>query len=409
VDTFTAAAELGVRAVVSGRMLQHHDTLVVKAEMVDVLLQDQLWGDQYNRKLADLLAVESEIAGEIARHLEQKLDSSGARRAAKKAVVDPEAYRLYLQGVHHAYQWKEDSLRKSIDLFQRAISLDSGYAPSYSGLAYTLAMIGFYGFIAPQQAYTQAKAAATKALALDPDIAEAYVALGWVAIYFDHDPQEASRVYRKAIELKPDCAVAHHGYGMYLAVQRRREEALAEVLKAVELDPLTSLFHAHHGWLLHCLGRDVEALQVLQAAMEVHPHDYYILRILLYACPKAGRPELAISTGERIAAMTTSAQQALGIRAFGYAQGGDSRKAEELLAELAKDEKLDTSSGYYMATTRAVLGQYEQALHWLETSLRAGIGIIAIVNTEPLFDPLRSDPRFQGLLRKMGFPDAGNR
>jgi len=403
-DPFTIASELNVRGVVTGRVLQHKDTLIVKAELVDVARQNQVWGDQYNRKMADLLEVQTEIAGEIANHLQQKLGSDSAKRAAKRAAptVNPEAYRLYLQGVHHAYQWKEDNLRQSIDLFQRAIGLDSSYAPSYSGLSYTLSMMGFYGFIPGAQAYSQAKAAATKALELDPSSAEAYVALGWVGIYFDHNSNEASRSYQKAIQLRPDLAIGHHGYAMHLTMTRRAEEGLAEILKAVELDPLTALFRAHHGWILHCIGRDAEALSVLQAAMEVHPNDYYVLRILLYTCRGAGRPELAIPIGERAAQMTSNKQQALGILSFAYVQAGETQKARETLAQMAKESKLDVASGYYRALAFTLLGEYEEALRWLEESFSSNVGITAIINPEPSFDPLRADPRFQALLSKLG-------
>jgi non-specific serine/threonine protein kinase len=405
VDIVAAAQELNVRAVVTGRVLQHKDTLIVKAELVDVLRQDQIWGDQYHRQLADLLEVQAEISGEIAKHLTEKLGASSGKRAARKTpkpAVDPEAYRLYLQGVHHAYQWKEQSLRKAIDFFQRAISADSTYAPSHSGLAYTLAMMGFYGFIPPQQAYTQAKAAANKALQLDPTLAEAYTALGWVGVYFDHNTEQATRDFRKAVELNPGLAIARHGYGMHLAIQRRAAEGLPEVLKAVELDPLTPLFQAHHGWILHILGRNEEALKVLLAAMDLHPQDYYVMRIVLYACRNAGRPDLAIDIGERVAAMTTKAEYALGIRAFAYAQAGDLEKARSLLVEQESSGVLDTPSGYYKALTHTLLGEHEQAIDWLERSVKSGLGITAIINPEPLFDPLRSDPRFQAFLKTFG-------
>ena len=406
-DVVAAAQELNVRAIVTGRVLQHKETLIVKAEMVDVPCQCQVWGDQYNRQLADLLEVQTEIAGEIAKCLTEKLGGSSGKRAAKRApaklAVDPEAYRLYMQGVHHAYQWKEESLRKAIDFFQRAIGVDSTYAPAHSGLAYTLSMMGFYGFIPPQQAYTQAKASAMKALQLDPGLAAAYTALGWVGVYYDHDVAAATRNFRKAIELDPNLAVARHGYGMHLVVQRKLAEGLPEIVKAVELDPLTPLFQAHHGWALHNLGRDQEALQVLQAALDVHPNDYYVMRILLYACRKAGRADLAIDIGERCAAMTSKKEHALGLRAFAYAQAGDVERAKAILLEIDQLGRVDTPSGYYKALAHMVLGQYEEAILWLENSFKTGIGITAIINPEPLFDPLRSDPRFQALIRKLGF------
>jgi non-specific serine/threonine protein kinase len=402
VDIVQAAAELNVRAVVAGRVLQHKDTLVVKAELTDVVRQNQVWGDQYNRKMADLLEVQTEIASEIAGHLQQKLGAGSGKRAAQQPKVNPEAYRLYLQGCHYAYQWKEQSLRQAIEIFQKAIAIDTAYAPSYSGLAYTLAMVGFYGFISAKQAYSQAKAAANKALQLDPSLAEAYVALGWVYLYAEHNTSEAYRNFAKALELKPDLAIAHHGLALHFAVHRKTQPAYAAILKAVELDPLTALFQAHQGWILHCMGRDAEALHVLQNAMELHPDDYYVLRIMIYVCPGAGKPELAVVAGEKAAAMTRDRKQSCAISAFAHAHAGELEKAKELLSELDVLGPADTGSGFYRALANIVLGNFDQALQWLEAIFNDNLGISVIINPEPVFDPLRGDPRFQALIRSMG-------
>ena len=410
VDIVRVATELDVRGVVAGRVLQHKDTLIVKAELTDVVRQNQVWGDQYNRKMADLLEVQTEIASEIAQHLQQKLGTGSSKRttaaAPARPKVDPEAYRLYLQGVHHAYQWNEDRLRQAIEIFQKAITIDPSYAPSYSGLAYTLAMVGFYGFIPPKQAWAQAKAAAHKALQLDPSLADAYVALGWVYLYAEYKIDEAHRSLLKALELKPDLAIAHHGLALNLVVQRKFPEALAAVLKAVELDPLTALFQAHNGWILHCMGRDTEAFHVLQNAIELHPDDYYILRIMIYVCKGAGKPELTIPIGEKAAAMTRNQKVALGLRAFAYAQAGEFEKAKAFLAELDALSGADTASGFYRALANMLLGNYEQAMQWLDVTFSDNLGISIIINPEPVFEPLRSDPRFQAMLRKMGLDPA---
>jgi serine/threonine protein kinase/Flp pilus assembly protein TadD len=404
IDPFIAAEELNVRGVVSGRVLQHKDMLVVKAELVDVLRQDQVWGDQYNRKMDDLLEVQNEIAGEIAKHLHQKLGSeSNSKRTTKKVKkVDPEAYRVYLQGTYHAYQWKEESIRTSIDSFQRAITLDPSFAPSYSGLAYSLSMMGFYGFIAPKQAFSQSKAAAKKAIELDPTLAEPHVSLGFVALNYEQSATEAEKNYRKAIELNPNLAIARHGYGLFLNMVCRREEALEQMKQAVELDPLVALFQAHHGWVLHCMGRDTEALKVLEDAMILHPYDYYVLRIVLYACATAKRPELAKVAGEKAAAAAGNRRQSLGILAFMYAQIGDLKRAKQYIDELTHDQDLDTASGYYLSLSCCVLGQYETALDWMEKIQKERIGILNIIFTEPIFNPLRSMPRFQELVKNLG-------
>ncbi|MBI2682111.1 MAG: protein kinase [Acidobacteriales bacterium] len=404
VDIVTAAQQLNVRAVVTGRVLQHKDTLIVKAELVDVARQTQVWGDQYNRKMADLLEVQTEIAGEIAQHLQQKLGTGSGKRPAQRVKVNPEAYRLYLQGIHLAYQWGVESLRASIETFQKGISIDSGFAPLYSGLAYTLALAGFYGFFFPPvQAYAQAKAAANRALELDSSQAEAFVALGWVALQADLDTDKSGEAHRKAIAMNPNLAVAHHGLAVHLNTIRRPEEALVEIRKAVELDPLTALFAAHHGWILHCMGRDKEALQVLEAALEVHPGDFYTLRIVLYSCKAAGRPELAIACGERAARLSENHQQSLGILSLAYSQAGEPEKAERCIQDLLAAPKLDNISGYYLALSNSVLGHEDIALDWLEHAYQDRLGILSIINAEPLFDPLRANPRFQALLTKLGF------
>jgi non-specific serine/threonine protein kinase len=253
IDPFTAASELGVRAIVSGRVLQHHETLIVKAEPVDVVKQDQLWGDSYSRKIADLFAVQEEIAEESSRHLQEKLVSKPAAVVAERPTANPEAYRLYLKAIQQARTWTEEGLRNSLEFFQQAIVIDPSYAPSHAGIAYSLAMMGFYGFIRGSQAYPKARAAANQAIRLDPTIAEAHVALSLHALQSDRDLQLGISEGQKAVQLQPDQAIAHHALAIALVVAQRSEEALLAVQKAAELDPLTPLFQAHVAWILHCL------------------------------------------------------------------------------------------------------------------------------------------------------------
>jgi len=282
VDPFTAASELGVRGVVSGRVAQHKDTLIVKAELVDVLKQDQLWGDHYNRKMADLLEVQDEIAREIAGRLQQRLSVENRKRPPSRTTQNPEAYRIYLQALQQSYRWSEDGLRKATGLFQQVIALDPTHGPSYAGLGYALAMMGFYGFILGVEAYPRAEAAAKRALELDSSLAEAHATLGWVALQYRFNGKEALMHYQKAIDLRPDLAIAHHGFGVYWLTRRKYTEAVECMRKAVELDPLTPLFQAHYGWMLHCAGDDEMGLRVMNSALELHPDDYYILRVCAF-------------------------------------------------------------------------------------------------------------------------------
>jgi len=169
-----------VRGIVSGRVAQHKDTLIVKAELVDVVKQDQLWGDHYNRKMADLLDVQDEIAREIASRLQQRLMVEARKRPASRTTQNLEAYRIYLQAQQQSYRWSQEGLRKSIELFQQAISVDPTHAPSYAGLSYALAMTGFFGYLPGVEVYTRAEAAAKRALELDDSLGEPHAAMGWV-------------------------------------------------------------------------------------------------------------------------------------------------------------------------------------------------------------------------------------
>lgn len=403
VDAFTAAEELKVRAVVTGRVLQYKDTLIVKAELVDVAKQDQLWGGQYNRKMADLLEVQDALANEIAGHLEEKLGRTDSpKRPARRTTANPEAYRLYLQGSHQVRIWSEDAIRRAVSLLSEAVALDPGYALSYSGLSYARSMMGFYGFQPGREAFTLAKAAADRALQLDSSLGEPHIALSMVAMFLAHDYPLALREGQRAIELAPDLAIAHHNLAIALNIQRRRQESLTVIRRAVELDPLTALFQAHHGWILHCNGRDAEGLQILRTALETNPNNYYVMRIMIYVCHTLRLSAEAVEIGERIAALSHSKTINRGLLAFAYASDGRREDAERVLKQLEHDSETDASLTYWLFMTNCVLGNKDKALDWLEIAADASIGIVAIINPEPTFDPIRNEPRFQAVQRKLG-------
>jgi non-specific serine/threonine protein kinase len=405
VDAFTVASELNVRAVVSGRVLQHKETLIVKAELVDVVRQDQLWGDSYNRKMADLLEIQDDIAREIADRLQQRLTVDTRKRSQPRLAQNPEAYRLYLQAVHQSYSWSEEGLRKGTELFQQAINLDAAHAPSYAGLGYVLAMMGFYGYMPGQEAYSRAQAAAKKAHELDSSLAEPHATMGWVALQYLNNGNESLKHYRKAIELRPDLAIAHHGLAVHMNVRRKYKEALQEIRKAVELDPLTPLFQAHLGWILHCSGDDEQALGVLQSALELHPGDYYLLRIRLYVCTTAKRPDLAAEALSFIGRHTKNKQVISSLESWACAAAGDFDQARKILDGLLAQPKIETGIGYYVGLIYCLLGEKEQAINWFERAYEEKLGILIILGGEPIFAPLRSEPRFQALLRKLDVAD----
>ena len=402
IDPIGAAEELKVRAVVTGRVLQHKDMLVVKAELVDVARQDQLWGNQYTRKMADLLDLQQEIAGEISEHLQQKLVAS--RRVTRSTKENAEAYRLYLQGTHQARTWTEEGIRRAVELFQSAISLDPAYALSYSGLSYALVMMGFYGFLPGRDAFPRAKAAAEKALLLDPTLSEPHAALAMYALQYAFDHQLGIEEAEKAIKLEPASALAHHVLSIGLNVMGRCDEALVAVRKAVALDPLTPLFLAHEPWTLHCLRRDEEAMRAINAALEAFPNNYYVLRILFYCAVGAGNTERAIFAAEKLMALTRKdAPGPLAMLSYAHSRAGKREEAVRLLKEAREHWQGEPSVGYWVALAHVALGENEPALAWLEQAADSRLGTVMILNVEPVWEPLRSEPRFQAFLRKVGF------
>jgi non-specific serine/threonine protein kinase len=403
VDAFTAAEELGVRAVVSGRVLQRKDMLIVKAELVDVMRQDQLWGDSYNRKMADLLEIQDEIAREITGHLQERLGGAPAKPAAKRATVNPEAYRQYLIGVHRARSWSMEGLRQSLDSFQQAIALDPGHAPSHAGLAYSLCLTGFFGYLDAREAFPRAKVAALKAAELDPTLAEPHVALCFYASMWAYDEALAMREGEEAIRLNPQLGVAYHSLGIMSAAYRRFDAGLALVRKAVELEPLTPLFQAHVGWVLHCMGRDEEAWQYLKATLEVHPNDFYTTRILVYCANTPERRRESIERARRVVDFKWGNMSSGGFLGFAYARAGELESAREILASLAALPPAERPlAGIQAALICTTLGEHEQAIEWLEGAAEARVGLLIIIHAVPAFDALRPSPRFQALVRRLG-------
>jgi eukaryotic-like serine/threonine-protein kinase len=406
VDASTAAAELGVRAVVTGRVLQHKDTLIVRAELVDVVRQDQLWGDSYNRKMADLLEVQEEIAREIAGRLQQRLGGQAAPAPApKRTTSNAEAYGLYLKGAHQTYLWSEAGLRNGMAFFQQAIALDPSYALGYAGLAYNLNLMGFYGFIAGKEAFPKAKAAAQKALDLDPSLAEAHVALAVYAYSASRDIPEAIRCAEKAIALKPDLAIAHSSLSIAYTLARRPEDALAAVRKAAELDPLSPLFQANTALVLHIMGRDDEAWQVAKAALELHPEDYFLTRVSIYCVNTPEKGAEVIESAKKAAASSKSVGIGKGILGFAYAKAGNFERAKEILNEIDALGFREPGLGYHVALICVVVGEYERALDHLERAEQAQMGLLMHLRSEPSVDPIRAMPRFKALMRRLGLPE----
>ncbi len=404
-DPQTVSRELGVRAVLTGRVFHRGEVLVVKTELVDGRDGSQIWGENYSRKLSDILALEEEIAREISEKLRLKVTGDEARALTRRATESTEAYRLYLRGRFFLEKRAEDSLRKAIELFQKAIGEDPAYAQAYAGIAECYNFLGFYGHRAPAESFPKAKAAATRALELDPLISEARAARAVARFYYDWDWAGAEEDYRQTIAGNPAYANARQFYANFLAVMGRFEESSAEVSRAEELDPLSLPIKASVGWCRFMARRFDESISGLEAAIEMDPTFVPFHNLLTWSYLATGMNGPAIEEGEKAAVLSGRGSAFVATLGLAYAAAGRRLEADETLQELQEIAKRRYVSSYQLALLHTGLGDLERAFELIERAFRERDWNLVMVRVDPRADPLRSDPRFAEVLRRVGFPE----
>jgi TolB-like protein/Flp pilus assembly protein TadD len=404
-DPQNVGRELGVRAVLAGRVFHRGEALVVKVELVDGRDGSQIWGENYSRKLSDILAIEEEISREISEKLRLKLSGEEARELSRRATENTEAYRLYLRGRFYCEKRSEDGLRKAIDLFQQAINEDPEYALAYAGIAESYDFMGFYGYRSPAESFPKAKAAASRALEIDPSLPEARAARAVARFYYDRDWARTEEDYRAAISASPSYANGRQYYSIFLGAMGRFDEALAEVSRAEELDPLSLPSRTSRGFVLFMARRYDLAIEGLETAREMDPTFLPIRNTLAWNYAQAGRYEAAIEQGRL--AVDASGHGAFFVAALGYfyALSGRRHEAEETLRELEKIVQRRHVSAYQIALVRLALGETEQAVEMLEKAFRDKDWLLVLLKVDPRLDAVRSDDRFLDLYRRAGFPE----
>jgi non-specific serine/threonine protein kinase len=402
-DPQKVGQELHVAAVLAGRLQQRGDTLIVQAELVDVDKGAQLWGDQYNRKLADVFAVQQEISQQISEKLRVRLTGEDRTRLAKRGTTNPEAYQLYLQGRYAFNRRGAESLKRAIQYFEQATALDPNYAQAYVGLADAYHVIsGYWGGLPPKESFPKAKTAALKALELDDKLAEAHTALAAVKLGYEWDWAGAEREFKRAIELSPSSADGRYFYAfIYLAPIGRFEEAVAEMKRALETDPLSLIINANLGEIYYYARQYDQAIEQGRKTLDIAPEFQVARNNLKDVYEQRGMYEQAITQyqamgefGRRRAALLEKAYRAAGAR--GYWQ-----KSLELFLDEAKRTYIQPT---IFARNFASLGDKEQALQWLEKAYAERDSDLVYLRVEPMYDPLRSDLRFADLLRRIGLP-----
>src|SRR5262249_2039606 len=289
--------ELGVKAIVEGRLTERDGSIIIAADLVEVSTGAELWGEQYNQKLSDAMALQQDVSRDIARQLRLRLSSNEQQRLNRNDTQNGDAYRLYLEGRYFLHQRTPEGLRRAAHLFQQAINRDPGYARAYSGLADTYTLMTNYLVLRPREALPRARAAALKAVQLDDRLGEAHASLGLVVEEADLDLEVGEREYRRAVELNPNYPSAHHWYSLNLAMRGRLDEGLAEAKRALELDPLSYPLNQNLADILDFANRNDEALRQYRRALELdssrfEPHWYMGLMWYLSGNMEAAQKEL---------------------------------------------------------------------------------------------------------------------
>jgi len=403
------AKELGVEALVMGRVVQRGGDLSVSAELVDAREDKQLWGEQYSRKVADIVSVQQEIATAVSGSLRVRLTSEEKTRLNKSSATNPEAYQLYLKGRYHANQATAAGLKKAIEYFEQAIDKDPGYALAYAGLADSyVGLGGGAAYASPREVLPKAKAAATKALELDDTLAEAHAALGYAEFFSGWNWANAEREFRRAIDLNPNSASSHAHYSECLGTRERFDESIAEGERARKLDPLSPLIITQLGYTYLSTRRYEEAIAQFQSALELDPNAAIIRAQLAWTYAAKRMYPQAIAEYEKITkpdkAVTEETQTVASGLGWVYAVSG--RRADALrLAKEFKELSLHVYvDPYNIAVIYAGLGEQDEAFRWLEKGYEQRSSGMPYLTTDPFWYAMRSDPRYADLLRRIGLP-----
>jgi len=366
-----------------------------------------LWGAQYNRQPGDIFAIQDEISNEISGKLRLKLTRAEKKRLTKRQTEDAEAYRLYLKGRHHWNQWTEEGFYKAIEYFQQAVEKDPGYALAHAGVADAYVLLGWNSYLPPKDAFPKAKMAAMAALRLDADLGEAHTPRAAVLWLHTWQWPEAQLEFERSLALNPAYPTANHWYAEHLMTMGRHAEAIARMKASQELDPLSLIISVAIGWAFY-MGRQYdESMEQLRRTVELDPNypmTNWILGLLLR---KIGQYERAIAEGEKGVQLSGGSPSMRAALAQSFAAAGRSREAMQILEELTELAKRKYVAPYFFAGIYVGFGDEERAIEYLEEAFEERSHWLIYLHIDPSMDGLRSNARFQELLRRIGLPLSG--
>ncbi len=403
------AGALNVDALVEGTILRSGDRIRVTAHVVRVKPEKDVWAEEYDRPIADVMAFETQVAREIARSVHVTVMPADQQRLVNAHLVAPAAYEAFLKGRYYWSQRTEEATAKAITQFQLAVQTDPGYALAFSGLADSYISQALSEALqeikAPQDAFPLARDAALRALALDPLSAEAHASLGHIHFQYDRDWSASEREFLRAIELNPNYANAHHWYALSLVWRQRTKEAITEIDRARDQDPLSLVINANRGFILACAGRDDLAIDQARKALDLDDHFAYGHYRLGQIYLLAGRPSDAIPELERAIALGGHTPRAIAELGLAWARSGRPREAERSLDELTRLSARRYVPAFDVALVHAALGHREEAIHRLFQAYDEHSPSLSTLRVSPAFEALRTDARFVDLVRRVGLPN----
>jgi TolB-like protein/DNA-binding winged helix-turn-helix (wHTH) protein/Flp pilus assembly protein TadD len=398
------ARELNADAVVEGSVQRAGNRVRVTAQLVRAADDRHLWAETYERDFRDILALQDDVASAIAKQIETKLGGPQPQSLSKARAISPEAYETYLKANYYLDQF---DLQKSIDYYNQAIKLDPNYAPAYAHMARAYFFMAFFGTVSPEKGWGKVKEAATLAVEKDDRLPEGHGALGLAKLHYDWDFDGADREFKRALELNPNDADIRHDYAHYLMAMGRVADSEVESKRAVELDPMGDALNSCLCWHSFAAHDYDQSVQLAEKFLKSQPDDSWELSILGWDYEQKRMPELAVAKFRRAVEVTKDTPfNSFYLAALGhaYAMAGNRPEAENILQTLSERGKKSYVSPFDLALVHAALGEKDEAFALLKKAIAERSTFLVYTKWEPRLDPLRSDPRFTQILKRIGLP-----
>ena len=401
-DPSTIGLALNARTILTGRVIRQGDALDIQAELVDTVNEAQLWGERFRHPVSDVIAVQEEIAWQISEALRLKLSSTHKKKLRKRPTVNPDAYHEYLRGRHFWHNWGPENLRRAVEHYLKALEHDPAYALAYAGLGHAYGALAYYGLLAPADGFPRARAAAERALELDPQLADAHATLAMERLFWGWDWNASGAAYERAMKLNPEEPLVLTMYSLYLSTCGRHDDAVTLALKARKLDPLSPFVGVGVGWAYHFAGRHDAVIREMTDLLSVHPTMAEAGNLLASSFLDVGRHDEALGIMARQPCWNLTFDADAMRKAL--TSGGAAAMYREQLDQMYRMPGLPPSLGFLFAIIHTKLGEIDRALDHLERMVDTHSGGVVFLGFDPCLSRLRGNPRYDALVARTGIP-----